>query len=114
MESNSHSQTGIGSLSINEDKLEQLFVSKFGMSSEQFERELEIEFEQASPLERAELEQLVNQANDAIPQINASLEKIAGKLAGVGASMSELRESLSSMSKRIERIEESFASVGAI
>jgi archaellum component FlaC len=91
---------------IGDKHLENLFQKNFGMSSEQFERELEIEFEQASPEERAEFGQLADLVNEAFPGMNESLERISNGLTDMNKSMSEMRKSMSSMSERVGRIED--------
>ena len=85
--------------------IEDRFITFFGLSSEAFERELEEEFEQATPEERAEFKSLVEQANAVLPEMNATLDRIGETMASMNVTIGEMRESMSSLDKRVSHTE---------
>lgn len=91
---------------MDEAEIENRFIDNFGMSSEVFMRELETEFEQATPEERAEFDSVVEQANVALPEMSATLNSIGNNIAGMNATTGQLRESMSSLCKRVSNIED--------
>ena len=96
------------SVAANAAAEEERFVSSFGMSSEQFMRELEAEFEQATPKQRAEFEHIVDQASTVLPEMNAALDRIGGSLNEMQATIGSMHESMASLSARVSRIEQTF------
>ncbi len=88
--------------------VEDRFASTFGMSSEQFMRELEAEFEQNTPEERAEFERLVDQANAVMPGIHATLDRIGKTLAGMSVAVDQLKDGMTTLDARVTGIEGSF------
>ena len=96
---------------ITHARVEALFVSELGMSSEQFARELEVELEQATPDERDEFESLVDQANQAIPKIGATLDRVAETLARMSITVGEMSGVLVGMDARVAVIEDSLGEV---
>jgi methyl-accepting chemotaxis protein len=93
-----------------ESTIEDQFIDHFGMSSEQFRRELEADFEKATPEERAEFQQLVEQANAVLPEISATLDSIDRSLIKMNAAVAEMTEGMTSLDARVSRIEDNLAS----
>lgn len=88
-----------------EAQVERLTVERFGMSSAQLRRELEVEFERATPEDRAGFVQLIDQANAVFPTVKASLDRIEMRLAGARITMDELCQSVSALNDRVAGIE---------
>lgn len=89
-----------------EEQVEDRFVSSFGMSSEQFRHELEAEFEQASPKERAEFERLVDEANAILPEMHASVERIGEHINLTTSTMGDLKAAFALLEARLGKIED--------
>ena len=92
-------------------EIEDRFVSTFGMSSEEFKRDLEAELEQATPEQQAEFNQVIAQANHVLPKMNATLERIGEKMAEMSVARGEIKKTLSSLDARVSRIEVRFEDV---
>lgn len=84
---------------------EDLFVRHFGVGSKRFERELKAELEEAAPEQRAEFEQLLDQAHAALPGMHATLDRIETSLAGVRAQVHGLGNGIVALGKRLDSIE---------
>lgn len=84
---------------------ERLFIRHFGVGSEQFRRELEVELEEATPEQRAEFEQLVDQANEVLPGMHATLDRVDKSVADLSGTMRELRHNMAMLDKRVAAIE---------
>ena len=69
--------------------------------------ELIEEFEQLTPEEQAEFEQLVEKANEALPEMLASLDRIEESILRCRSTVRETGQQMSAMSRRVARIEES-------
>jgi hypothetical protein len=86
--------------------IEDPFITHFGMSSDQFRRELEADFERATPEERAEFEQIVEQANTVLPEMNATLDRMSDTAAKMSAMIGEVTACIASIDARVSRIED--------
>lgn len=67
--------------------------------------ELIEEFENLTPEEQAEFERLVKQANEILPELHASVDRIEQGIARCGSTIRETREQLAAMSERVFGIE---------
>ena len=88
------------------DRVEHLFVKEFGISSEAFQRHIEVEFAQASPGEQAEFERLVVEANAALPGMQASVERMSANMTAMSATIGEMTESMAVLDARVSSIED--------
>ena len=77
------------------------------LEDEELQRQLQQEFDELSPKEQAEFEALVEQANEALPAMNASLDRIQGRMKYMTASSSEIKASMSRLNSRLDKIETS-------
>lgn len=93
---------------------EDRFIRHFGMPSEQFRRELEKEFEQATPEEQAEFERLVEEANAVLPGMLATVDRMSESLAETSIAVREMTKCLSSLDARVSRIEGNLSRARAI
>ncbi len=93
---------------------EDRFIRHFGMPSEQFRRELEEEFEQATPEEQAEFERLVDEANAVLHDMLATVDRMSESLAETSIAVCEMTRCLSSLDARVSRIEDNLTSPTAI
>lgn len=75
--------------------------------------ELIDEFENLTPEEQAEFERLVDQANEILPELQASVDRIGQDIARSRATVREISEDLTAMSERVSGIEESLGLVEA-
>lgn len=73
----------------------------------EFQRQLRQEFDALSPEEQAEFEALVEQANEALPVLHASLDRMQDKMNQMAASISEIKASLSRLNARLDKVETS-------
>jgi uncharacterized coiled-coil protein SlyX len=87
------------------EHVEHLFIKEFGVSSEEFERQLAAEFELASPEEQAELKRLVDEANAVLPKMDASLDRIGKHVASIETSLGEMHQHVASMAMRLDSVE---------
>jgi hypothetical protein len=76
-----------------------------GVSSD----ELIAEFENLTPEEEAELEGLFDEANRVLPLMNASLGRMADKIAATGEAIREMHGQLARTSERVSRLEQATA-----
>ena len=86
--------------------IERLFLSNFGVSSDQFRRELKAEFQKASPLEKAEFERLVDEANAVLPGMQVSIERMNENVAAMSSTIGEMKESIAALDARVSGIED--------
>lgn len=77
------------------------------LEDEEFQRQLQKEFDQLSPEEQAEFEALVSQANEALPVMHASLDRMQAKMNEMAASVSEIKASVSRLNARLDKVETS-------
>jgi chromosome segregation ATPase len=68
--------------------------------------ELIEEFENLTPEQEAELEDLFAQANEVLPSLNASLDRMADQIAATGEAIRELHDHLARTGERVSRIEQ--------
>ena len=68
--------------------------------------ELIEEFENLTPKEEAELEGLFAEANRVLPLMNASLGRMADKIAATGEAIREMHDQLARTGERVSRIEQ--------
>jgi len=80
------------------EELAQLFgVSSSGLIEE---------FENLTPEQEAELEDLLAQANEVLPLMNASLDRMANRIAATGETIREMHDHLARTAERVSRIEQ--------
>jgi hypothetical protein len=91
------------------DRVEHLFVQEFAMSSEEFQRQLEVEFAQASPEEQAEFSRLVDEANAVLPGMLARVDRMSAHVDTLKTSVGEMRESFATLEERLSAFEDSLA-----
>ncbi len=65
------------------------------------------EFENLTPEEQAEFERLVDQANEILPELHATVDRIEHGIAQCRSTVREISEHLAAMSERVSGIEES-------
>jgi predicted nucleic acid-binding Zn-ribbon protein len=75
------------------------------LEDEEFQRQLQQEFGALSPEERAEFEALVAQANEALPAMNASLDRMLGRMREMATGISDVKASVSRLNARLDKIE---------
>ena len=80
-----------------------------GVSSEELAREFVEEFEALTPEEQAEFMQIVEQANEVLPKMDAALNRIEEHMAGCRAKIRELHAQISGTAHRVSAIEATFA-----
>lgn len=68
--------------------------------------ELIEEFENLTPGQEAELEDLLAQANEVLHSMNASLDLMADQIAATGKSIRETHDQLARTAERVSRIEQ--------
>lgn len=105
--------TKTDSPSRDDAKIEELFLQSFGVPSDQFRRELELKFEQASPEARAEFERLVDQANAVLPGMQASVERASANITAMSVTIGELTESMAVLDARVSGIEDHLCRITA-
>ena len=68
--------------------------------------ELIAEFENLTPEEEAELEDLLAEANRVLPSMNASLGRMSDQIAAAGETIKEIHVHLARTGERVSRIEQ--------
>ncbi len=71
--------------------------------------ELIEEFENLTPEQEAELEDLLAQVNEAVPAMSASLDRMSDTIARTSATARELTEMMAATDKRLAKIEHAIA-----
>ncbi|NJS14019.1 MAG: hypothetical protein HC788_04645 [Sphingopyxis sp.] len=75
------------------------------LENEEFRRQLQQELDRLSPKEQAEFEVLVGQANEALPVMRASFDRMEAKMNEMAASVSEIKASVLRVNARLDKIE---------
>ncbi len=76
-----------------------------GVSGDDLIREFVEEWEQLTPSQQAEFEQLIDTLNEVLPDMNVSLDCIQQNLARSHSTMREMNKQMTVMSDRVSRIE---------
>jgi predicted nucleic acid-binding Zn-ribbon protein len=105
-------RVGATASEADERSIERLFVKEFGVSSNEFERQLAAEFALATPEEQAELERAIDEANAVLREMNASLDRIGKHVATMRIALDEMQNSVASMAVRLDGIEDKLAADG--
>lgn len=73
----------------------------------EFRRQLQQELDRLSPKEQAEFAALVTQANEALPVMHTSLDRMQAKMNEMAASVSEIKASVLRLNARLDTVETS-------
>lgn len=78
-----------------------------GVPSDELVRDFLEELGRLTPEERAEFDGLVEQTNEVLPDMHASLDRISTSISRCRSTIRELNAQLTTMSQRVARIESS-------
>ena len=88
-----------------DNQIEHLFIRDFGISSEQFVREMVAEFDQATPHEKAEFERLADKANAVLSVMHATLDCMGETLTEMNGTIGKIRQRIIEIDQGISGIE---------
>jgi phage shock protein A len=80
-----------------------------GVPGEDLLNEFVEEWDQLMPGQRAEFEQVLEQVNEALPDMQTSIDRIEQSMVRCQSTVHEMRKSMADMSDRVSRIEEALA-----